>query len=78
MKLQNTCMNLKRMKREPKVQRGISLSPELRDRIQRVADMLGRSWNEVAEAVLDEQIPPLPETTSKAENSRGSDTIEVA
>ncbi len=36
----------------PKVQRGISLAPELNERIREEADKYGRTWNETAELVL--------------------------
>lgn len=48
---QYPCMALK-TKGAPKLQRGLSLTPELYAAIQREADKYGLTWNETAERVL--------------------------
>ena len=64
-----TCMKLAKGK-EPKVQRGISLDKELRDRIQKDADRLGMTWNEAAERGLSQAFPCVP-------NSHKSGTVSI-
>lgn len=68
--LHGTCMKLVKRK-QPKVQRGISLPKDLRDRIQEYADRVGATWNDVAEGALRVQFPCAPDT-----NKSGQDSIE--
>lgn len=50
-------MGRKPIGKTPKVQRGISLDPELIQAIQDDANRLGKRWNEIAESVLRKAFP---------------------
>lgn len=41
-----------KQRRTPKIQRGLSMTPELYEAIRADADKLGKPWNEVAESAL--------------------------
>ncbi len=56
-------------RKEPKVQRGISLEKALYDRIQKDADRLSLSWNEVAEAMLVTAYKDAPDSSKVVANS---------
>lgn len=72
MKVQNPCMALKSPKKEkkPKVQRGLSMTPELRDAIQKEADKYDTlTWNDIAEQALLKAFLPSSDLSKKTEIS---------
>lgn len=75
-------MNLKERKK-PKVQRGISLTPELNETIGEVADKFGMTWNEAAERALAKAfLSPPSDCRNPADDSRnahdgGSDIADL-
>lgn len=71
-------MALKTAVRKPKVQRGISISPELSNAIHDIAGKLGKTWNEIAEAALVTAF--LPDLSKRAETMSKShdDVVEMA
>lgn len=53
-----------------KRQRGLSLTPDLYDRIQHEADKYGRTWNETVELVLLRAFPSQDRDMQKSHESR--------
>ena len=80
MNLHCSCMELKRTKRGPKVQRGLSITRELYGRIQEEADKFGMSWNECAELVLERAFLAPSNSQSRAVGTRSSneEVVRVA
>lgn len=77
MEVQNPCMALKSDRKPPKVQRGLSLSQELKQAIQREADKYAdTNWNDVAEKALAKVFLPSENLHKKTENGT-SDTSET-
>lgn len=64
-------MTLPKTRRPAKKQRGISLSPDLYQRIQDDADKLGLSWNDVAERVLARAFFVSQNGSNSHENGNG-------
>jgi hypothetical protein len=46
------CMGRKPIGKAPKIQRGVSLDPEVYSAIQADAERLDKTWNEIAESLL--------------------------
>lgn len=69
MDLHISCMLLK-PRRQPKVQRGLSLTRELYERIAEEADKYGRTWNETAELILARAFSSLANSRKSAEDMR--------
>lgn len=53
-----------------KIQRGISLAPELNERIRESADTFGMTWNEAAERALARAFLSPANSSNSADNRR--------
>lgn len=62
----------------PKVQRGISLQADLFQAIGNVANTLGQTWNEVAEAALRRAFLHAGDLQNRAVKSNKTDTDDIA